>query len=225
MQPDAAGANISQRRPVVLWAVWALSFGLALLFATIFFYGVLRDTRAGEPTVTLNLGATSDWQSLPFRVWSSGTYRLFISTTNHDPALVGVPFAGAFDVMLVRPSGEVALQRSFSGAAIHRVPDNYGDTLLDAIQLESAWLRPWLLKVRVSTADESFGSANSQLKLWKARVDAGMGGLVNYVMAIPAAVFLLIAFFVGVSLAARGRPAPLILTSAVTALTFLVVVA
>lgn len=72
--------------------------------------------------------------------------------------------------------------------------------------------RSWELKARVLQPDARFRTARSEIRLWKDRYDPGMGGLVNYVMIIPAAVLLLLALGLAALLARRGRPRPLVVT-------------
>ena len=192
---------------------WALSFVLALLSGAVVAQGVLRDTRTGEPVIRLDLSKLSDWSSASFRVWGQGTYTLFISSVNHDPAFIGTPFAGTFEVEVIAPDGTSYFQQSYSGTAIeHVLPDNYGDTQLAMLELEDWPLRPWVVKARVIEPDEHFKTAFTEVKLWKQRYDPGMGGLMNYAMIVPAAVFLCIALASSLWLAVIGSKIPSILT-------------
>ncbi len=207
--------EVKRLRHGLLWGAWAVSFGLALLCSLIFVQGLLRDTRAGEPVIPLDLSKQSDWQSMPFRVWRDGTYMLFVSSVNHDPRFIGAPFAGDLEVAILDPDGRTFFARRFAGSEMnHTVPSNYGDSRLAMLELSDWPIHRWTLKARVLSADPRFETTRSQLKFWRQRYDPGMGGLINYAMIFPAGIFLLIAFFSALSLASSGRRWPLFVTLA-----------
>lgn len=197
----------------LLWAAWVVSFVLALAAIVIFVQGILRDTRAGEPVVHIDLASPSDWRSTPFRIWGQGKFRLFISSVNHDPQFLGAPLAGNFEVAIDDPDGKVFFQELYAaGSTDHSLPNNYGDSLLRTFEIDDSPWRQWTLKARVLKPDPRFRTAHTELKLWKERYDPGMGGLINYVMIIPAGIFLLIAFVTAAALAAGGPKTPLVLS-------------
>lgn len=197
----------------LLWATWFVSFAVALGSMAIFAQGILRDSRAGEPVVHIDLSSAADWVAVPFRVWGAGTYSFFISSVNHDSRFVGVPLAGDFEVAIMDPDGKVFFQQVYpAGSTDHVLPSNYGDSKLNTFELDDWPFRRWILKARVLKPDPRFKTANTEVKLWKNRYDPGMGGLVNYVMIIPAGVFLVLALITSLALAAKGSKAPLLAT-------------
>jgi hypothetical protein len=196
------------RRPTALLGVWS---------ATVVVLGVRRDTRAGEATIPLSLGEMSDWRTASFRVWNDGRYMLFVSTVNFDRQRVGSKFRGEVHVVVRRPNGRTFFDQRFGpGTMDHAMPYNYGDTKLANMPIESARIRPWTLAVRVTQADPQFAGVRSEVKLWRERVDAGLGGVLPYVLIFPAIIFLLLAVFFSFVLARRGRTAPLVVSVIIT---------
>ncbi len=197
----------------LLWIAWAFCFALSILFVLIFAQGVIRDMRVGEPVLRVDLSSRSDWVSRQFRILRPGTYNLFISTVNHDERFVGEPLAGAFEVAVIAPDGKEFFQRHFSGDTTdHVLPRNYGDSKLATLELDSSLRSRWTLKARVLDADPKFSTAFTDIKLWKVRSDPGMGGLINYVMIIPAGIFMLVAFVASLVLAKQGARSALMVT-------------
>jgi len=197
----------------LLWGTWFVSFGVALVSLALVVQGMLRDTRAGEPVVHIDLASAADWVAVPFRVWGAGTYRLFISSVNHDPKFVGAPLAGDFEVAIMDPDRKAYFQQVYAaGSTDHVLPSNYGDSKLNVFEIDDWPFRQWILKVRVLKPDPNFKTAYTAVKLWKNRYDPGMGGLFNYVMIIPAGVFLVLAFITALALAAKGSKVPLFAT-------------
>ena len=196
-----------------IWTTWVVSLAVALVSMTIFVQGILRDSRAGEPVLRMDLAAATDWIVVPFRAWRPGTYRLFISSVNHDPKFVGAPFAGEFEVAIIAPDGSVFFRRVYPAASTgHVLPDNYGDSQLGVFRIDGRPLQKWSLRARVLKPDSRFVTARTEVKLWRNRVDPGMGGLINYVMIIPAGIFLVLAFTTSLALAAKGSKWPLWVT-------------
>lgn len=197
----------------LLWATWLVSFAISLASMAVFVQGKLRDSRAGEPVVRIDLSSAGDWVAVPFRVWGAGTFRLFMSSVNHDATFVGAPLAGDFEVTIVDSDGKVFFQQVYpAGSTDHVLPSNYGDSQLNTFELDDRPFREWMLKARVLKPDPRFKTAMTQVKLWKDRYDPGMGGLVNYVMILPAGVFLVLALIISSALAGRGSRAPMFAT-------------
>jgi hypothetical protein len=206
---------VSSWKPRFLWSAWLFSIVLTLIFTSIFVQGVLRDRRIGEPVLRIDLSSASDWVSAPFRVWGPGTYTLFISSVNHDPKFVGALLAGDFEVLIADPDGVRFFHQVYaSGSTGHLLPSNYGDSKLGSFKLDDWPLRSWMLRARVLKPDPQFNTAQTQIKFWKDRYDPGMGGLMNYVMIIPALVFLVLSFLVSLALAAKGFRTPIFVTVA-----------
>ena len=190
---------------------WLVVLALGAWSATVVVLGVRRDARAGEATIPISLGNMTDWHTVSLRVWSSGRYRLFVSTVNFDERFVGLAFQGEMQVMVRRPDGTSAFDQRFSSATMnHVMPHNYGDTTLADMTLEPARIRPWTVAVRVTRADTQFRGVRSEVKLWRERMDPGMGGLFTYVLIIPAVMFLLLAVWLSFVLARRGWRMPLV---------------
>jgi hypothetical protein len=200
---------------VLLVVAWAVSMALAVVCAGVFAAGVARDNRAGEPTLEMSFSMPGDWSRVPFRVRRAGTYRLFVSTVNHDPQRVGAPFSGQLEVMISRPDGTPFYSGRFEGAAIrHTVPDNYGDAELARVDLDASLAGTWILAVRVAEPSPAFAGLRSQVKLWREREDPGMGGLINYVMIVPATLFAMLGLLLALPLARRGIYWPILASGA-----------
>jgi hypothetical protein len=213
-----AVANVKHR---FLFAAWLLFFALSSLCAAIFVQGLWRDNRVGEPVLQIDFGTKADWISVPFRVWGAGSYTLFVSTVNHDLQRVGAPLNAEFEVAIEAPAGRFFGQLYSSGSTAHVIANNFGITQLASLKIDDSPLRTWTLKARVLRPDPAYRGVRTDIKIWKERYDPGMGGLVNYVMAIPAAIFLLVALGLAAALARKGSPAPIWITS-ITAAVFLV---
>lgn len=193
-----------------LWAAWWICLVPGLAAGAVFVHGVLRDTRAGEPVLALDLAAASDWTAVPFRVWGGGPRALRLDSVNHAPAFVGAALTAQFEVAVVDPRGQARFRRVYDGAATgHVLPDNYGGVRLETLVLDDRPWRRWTLRARVLRPDLRFRTARTQLKLWKDRPDLGMGGLVSYAMLAPAGIFLGLALLAALALAGRGRRLPL----------------
>lgn len=206
---------MNPRKLQLLLLAWMASFALALFCAAIVVKGVLRDLRVGEPMLAIDLSRPSDWTATRFRVWGQGTYMLFISSVNWDSTYVGAPLGAELEVAVLDPGGRPVFERVFPGGATgHVLPINYGDSRLVEVPVDDWPLRRWTLKARVLAPDERFKTARSSVKFWKQRYDPGMGGMMNYVMIVPAGVFMLLAFFAALSLFRHGRRAPIVVTVA-----------
>lgn len=215
-----AMSKAGQRPSGLLLTGWLITLVLGVSSAAVVVRGSWRDTRAGEATIPLSLGQASDYQTTSFRAWSDGQYRLFVSTVNFDRSRVGSRFSGEIQVEVRRPDGTVLLDQRFGPDTIdHRMPYNYGDTQLRSLPIGAARIRPWTVAVRVTRADPQFAGVRSELKLWRERVDPGMGGMLTYVLIIPAFMLLLLAIVLAFALARRGRTAPLVI-SLVAAIAF-----
>jgi hypothetical protein len=206
------------RRPSgFLLAGWVFTLALGVSSAAVVVLGARRDARAGEATIHLSLGQASDWQTRSFRVWSDGHYSLFVSTVNFDQPRVGSKFSGELQVVVRQPDGAMLLDQRFGPETMdHRMPYNYGDTQLSNFPLGTARIRPWTVAVRVTRADPQFAGVASEVKLWRERVDPGMGGMLTYVLIFPAVMLLLLAVVLSAALARRGRKWPLVISLAVT---------
>jgi hypothetical protein len=173
----------------------------------------------------LSLGETSDWRTASFRVWSAGRYTLFLSTVNFDRTRVGSRFRGEVEVLVRGPTGAMFFEQRFSAVTIdHTMPYNYGDAKFAEMRLAPARIRRWTVAVRVTRADPQFAGVRSELKLWRDRVDPGMGGLIAYVLIIPAIMLLSFAMLLSFVLARRGRTAPVVVSSTVALAFFLALI-
>jgi hypothetical protein len=204
-----------------LFAAWLVCFALAAFSAGVFIQGLWRDHRVGEPVLQIDFGTTTDWLTVPFRIWGKGNYRLLLSTVNHDLQRVGSPLSSEFEVAIESPDARVFSQVYRAGSTAHVIANNYAITQLATLELDDSPMRRWTLRARVLQADAAYRGVRSDLKFWKDRYEPGMGGLMNYVMIIPAAVFLLFAFGFAAALARKGSSAA-IWTTSVTGALFLV---
>lgn len=185
-----------------------------MTFITMFGQGILRDRRIGEPVLRIDLSSTSDWVSTRFRIWGRGTHSLFVSSVNHDPRFIGADLAAAFEISITNSSGMRFFHRLYApGSTGHVLPSNYGDRKLGSFELDDLPLRNWTLAARVVEPDPRFKTARTEIKFWKERYDPGMGGLMNYVMAIPALLFLVLSFLASLALASRGFRTPVVVTA------------
>lgn len=201
-----------KRRLLLLF--WGLSFLLALGSGAIFIQGLMRDYYTGDPVVRFDPGRKTGWIASSFRVWGQGSYALRISSVNHNPDFVGRLLESEFEVMITDPEEKTVLRKTYRPGSIeHRVPSNYGDTLLETLELNDWPNRSWRLQVRVTKGDPDFVTSQTQLKLRKQRYDPGMGGLLNYAMLVPAGLFLVVAIILSSLLAAGGTFTPLVLTA------------
>ena len=208
----------------VLLLFWSLSFLLAVGSSAIFIQGLMRDYYTGDPVVRFDPRQQTDWVTDSFRVWVQGSYALRISSVNHNPDPVGRLLEGEFEVMITDPHGKTVLRKTYRPGSIeHRVPNNYGDTLLETLELNDWPLRSWKLQVRVTKADPNFVTTQTEMKLRKQRYDPGMGGLMNYAMIVPAGVFLLLSLVLSLLLSRSGMVIPLYITAA-SSLIFLILI-
>lgn len=200
---------------LLLWIAWTSTYGLALVCSGVVLKGALRDRRAGEPVLALDLARAGDWRATRFRVWGAGTYTLFISSVNWDSTFAGEPLGAVLEVALSSPGGRRVFRRTYErGSTGLMLPINYGDSRLADIALRDWPLRRWTLAARVLAPDDHFKTAQSALKLYKQRYDPGMGGMLNYVMILPAVVLMVLALAAAIALARRGRRLPILLTAA-----------
>lgn len=197
-----------------LWLGWTVAFGLALVCLAVLAQGVVRDRHWGEPSIPVEFSKVSRWQSESFRVWGEDAYRLLVSSVNHDPEFVGRYLFADFEVRIMGSKGVPLFSRLYRGEAFdHRVPDGYGDLHLETIEIRGRPWQPGELQVRVREPDPAFRTTTSEIKLRKARPAVGMGGLINYAMALPGAVLLLLSLVLAAALAGRGSKWPLVLTA------------
>lgn len=186
-----------------LWGVCLLIGGAA---GGMFAAGVVRDTRPFDPVLPLDLTRPSDWTSAPFRLFGAGRHRLFLATVNHDSTHLGAPLEAALEVAVRSPDGAEVFRRAYGpGETGHTLPGNYADVELAVLELDGRPWRRWTLAARVTAPDPRFGSGRTEVKLYRQQYDPGMGGLVNYVMAIPAGIFLALAGVLAIPLATRHR--------------------
>ena len=197
----------SSRKPLLL-LVCSLGLGaLGTACGAVFTAGLLRDGSFGEARLPLDLGREAPRERARLRVWKPGPHRLALTTVNHDPEPVGRRFGGRVEAQIRGPKGRLLLSGGWDESVGHRMPDNFEWTLLREVRIDGGPLDRVTLEARVTEADPAFGSTNrrfSELVLRPVRTDVGMGGLINYVMLFPAALFLLLGLGAGLWLAGRG---------------------
>lgn len=206
--------SVKSKRYITLWVSWVLAFGLSLACFAALLSGVARDARWGEPAIPVDFSQVSGWQSESFRVWGEDTYTLFVSSVNHDPEYVDRFLTADFRVRILGADDQPVLDRLYRGETLdHSVPQGYADLLLARLDIRGKPWRPGKIQVRVSEPDPAFKTTRSELKLWKARPNVGMGGLINYAVMVPGGIMLVLSLVFASMLASRGRKWPLIITA------------
>lgn len=130
-------------------------------------------------------------------------------TRDPDPsARAPSRFAGRIAVRVLDPGGGVSLERAYEANRLeHRASGGMTWTRLEELRLDGLPFRSWRLEGRIVEGDPTFESGpglRSRLLLRRDRPEVGMGGLINYVMVIPAALFLLLSLGLALGLARRG---------------------
>lgn len=185
-----------------LGAAWGLCFALALASGGVFAQGILRDTRPGGVELAVDLGAASGPRQGTFQAGAE-PHVVYLTTVNHAPEQVGERLEAALDVRLVDPDGRVAFAlRHPPDPLAHPMPDNMVWTQL--ARLERLAPGTWTLSARVRRGDPRFAGKVSRVLVRPVRPGVGMGGLLNYAMMIPAAVFGALALGFAAATALRG---------------------
>ncbi|HXF66173.1 MAG TPA: hypothetical protein VNK67_05675 [Burkholderiales bacterium] len=189
----------------LLYAAWLAAFSGGLACFAVFAYGVLASVHYGDPALRVELAHSSDWRSVPFRVWGAGRRDLALTTVNADRTRAGTRFEGALAVRIFDPDGRVFFEGNYPAGTIeHELAENYYWTGLASLTLDDWPLREWRLAARVVRGDARFAQAHSEIELRTHRYDPGMGGLLYYTMILPAAGLMLVAAGLGACLARRG---------------------
>lgn len=210
----------------LLFALWAVCLLAGLASAWVFVAGLLRDTHFEEAAIAMDLGEAGAWRGVDFRVWGGGPYVVWLTTLRPDRTSAPAPsgarepeaagpgagrparFRGRIEVRILDPDGDARLERRYEGNRLeHATSGGMTWTRLEDLRLDGLPVRPWRLEARTLKGDPEFGARSelrSRLLLRKDRPDVGMGGLINYVMIIPAALFLLLSLVLALGLARRG---------------------
>lgn len=211
-------------RSFALFASWCACLALGLVSAGVFGAGVARDTHFGQAALALELGETGPWRGIDFRVWDSGDYVLWLAILRRqppfdpsDPAAGGEPpaprFDGSLEARVLTPDGDVHAGWVYRGhAPEHPTTGGMIWTRLADVRLRDLPLRPWRLEARTVEAAPAFSDdpeLSTRLLLRPRRPEVGMGGLINYVMIVPAGLFLCLAMALGLILTRlTGRQGP-----------------
>lgn len=133
-------------------------------------------------------------------------------------------FAGELEVRVLRPDGRPRLERRYTSQAFEAGPEGgpptgaMSWTRLESLRIDGWPVRSWTLEARVVRGDPALAAArdmSSRLLLRRDRPDRGMGGLLTYVMAIPAGAFLLLSLGLALANARRaGSLAPVWISGA-----------
>lgn len=186
----------------ILWGA-CLLLGLASL--GIVLQGFLRDSRAGDPAVSIDLARSSAWTDDSFRVWGASSYRLRLSTVYFGEGPIGAVFEGEVEMRVIAPGGgEVLRARVPFGEKTIVLAKNHQSVELGEVDLDDWPLRSGRIEVRVVRPDPRFSGAVAHVELVKRRPDPGMGGMLNYAFIVPAAFFILLALVLAIVIAARG---------------------
>jgi hypothetical protein len=188
---------------IALKLIWLLLMLISVGATALYVQGLRRDLRVGEPAIDLDLTKRSELLSTTFRVRRSAAHTVYLTSVNHTPPY-GIPFEGILHVRVLNPvGGPVFDQRYQPGSSGHKRPDNMEWTQLARLQLPATGRRTWRLEARVVQPDARFAGVASRVLVREERDDPGMGGLVNYVMPIPAVAFGLFALLIGAVIAKR----------------------
>lgn len=186
----------------IFWGIFLL---LGLVSLGIVMKGFLRDSRAGDPAVEIDLARPSDWAGDSFRVWGASSYRLVLSNVYFGEGPLGAVFEGEVEMRVIAPGGEEVLRaRLAAGERSIVLAENYESVEWGEIALDDWPFRSGRLEVRVVRPDLRFAGGAAKVELVKRRYDPGMGGMLNYVFIFPAMVFILLALVTAVVIAARG---------------------
>lgn len=199
----------------VLNTIWLLALLAGLFCGGLFLQGVIRDNRIGDPDVSLDLSRPAGG-SREFLPWRGGWHDLAVSSVNHSPPF-GPLFQGRVEIRLTDGSGEHVIKRSFDRSSAHARPSNMTWTALDSVSIGRSLLERMTLSARVIEPDPQFAGVTTNVHLRRRQYDPGMGGMVNYIMLLPAVLFLVIALGLGANMSGRGwGKGPLRMTIALT---------
>lgn len=195
--------------PLRSWVIWTVCFSLAAVCGFVVVRGIWRDRRIGEPVMTVDVSRAGA-ESRSFRVWRGGAYRLFISAVNWDSTHAGVPLDAELTLSVTGPGVSRVFERRYApGETQLQLPINYADALLAELAIDGSLRERHTVAVQVHRGDPRWGSARTEVKLYRDRPDVGMGGLVNYVLIFPGLIFLGLAFVSAIPLARAGAWWPL----------------
>lgn len=194
-----------------LWVTWTSAFVLSLLAGYGVVEGLVRDGHIGQPVIRVCLQRQGSY-ALAFRVWGKSDYVLWLSALTQEPAPAGLRPDAALEVVLRSPDGSVKLHQIFDRPALDFRSGQYAAVRLAEATLDGWPWQQWKLEANVVRPDLRFGAIETDLKLWKRGAEVGMGGLLNYVLVIPAVLFALIGLGTAVRLSMHGHPAPLFCT-------------
>lgn len=208
-------------RTFTLFAAWGLCLGLGLVSAAVLLAGILRDTHFGQAELALDLGHEGGWSGSDFRVWGGGGYVLWLTSLGPqppfdpaapDPPTMAVPYQGRFAVRILEPNGNLHREWTYAGdEPAHIAGSGTTWSQLGDVTLRDLPLRTWRLEARTAAADPTFASGDltSRLLLRPDRAEVGMGGLLNYVLIVPAVLFLALSIVPALLLVRRtGRRWP-----------------
>lgn len=209
---DLSAASDQSRGRGLMFGLWLICLLGGVSCGGVFVAGLLRDTHFGQVELGLDLGADGPWRGVDFRVWSGGPHVLWLTTWRDEPPEPtrdsAASFAGRIDVRVLDPDRRPRLEQAYESRRLgHGTGGGMAWTRLGEIRLEGPPFRPWRLEARVAEGDlalEADPEQRSHLLLRKDRPDVGMGGLINYVMVIPAVFLLLLSLGFALGLLRRG---------------------
>lgn len=197
--------------------IWLAMLALGVLCIGLFIQGLVRDTRLGDPDLSVDLSQPSRTHH-DFRLWRGGEYDLAVSSVNHVPPFK-VPFTGSMNVVLTDADGRELINRILDSSSAHMRPDNMSWSLLDSLMLSRRIVGQMRLSAVVGTGDQQFRGVTTTVHLRRRQYDPGMGGLVNYVVLLPGIIFMVLSGAAGLSVLQHGGSrAPLLITIALSVL-------
>lgn len=198
----------------ILYFLWLATLAVGLFCITLFLKGLMRDNRAGQPDISVDLSSAASSASRDFRIWRAGEYDLMLSSVNHSPPF-DIRFSGKLDLTVSGPDGRVLVHRIVDSSSAHPRPNNMSWTVLDSVRLERSLGQKSRLAARIIEPDSQFDGVRTTVHLRRRQYDPGMGGLANYIMLFPGILFIAIAFGVALAISQRGQGTKLLwITSA-----------
>lgn len=192
---------------------WLCSTVIGFYAAFVALSEIRTDEGRWDAVIPLQLAQATNWSETRLRTREGGAFRVWLSTVGFDEKNTGRPFAGRVDIVVYDPSGREQFAGGVGGegATLFKTV-NSGWAKVGEIKISAAWLKPWVLRARVTAGDENFRGMDASVILRKVRPEIGMGGLIFYVLVFPAVALVLLSIFLAFGLFTRGLRWPAAVT-------------
>lgn len=188
----------------VLFVLWLLCFVAGTACLLVFATGLLRDGTFTDSQIGIDLSRRNARQT-QFRPWVPGQYSIYLTTDDRQDRAAEQPFNGRIYVRVQSPDGRLPLSERYEPPALdHRLRGGVEFTRLSQVNINTPTLDPWTLYVRVAAPDEAFADAQSSVVIRREKRVTGLNGLINYLAAGPALVFLALSVPAALGLPRRG---------------------